>query len=263
MSPAKELRLRILELYHSAGAGHIACSLSCIDLLYAVFSAIQQNDRILLSKGHAAVALYACLEYFGELKTEQLDTFYKDGTNLSAHPSPWLSESAPFATGSLGHGFPVAAGIALAKKRSIPTARVFVLMSDGETNEGTTWEAAHFARTHKLSNLIVLIDKNGIQGFDRSEKVLGDTSAKDQWESLGFNVMETDGHCPTQLSQTLELAKKMENDRPTVILARTVKGKGVSFMENTVDWHYWPMNEDQYRCAVSEIKLMSEISAKS
>lgn len=253
MSPAKELRLRILELYHSAGAGHIACSLSCIDLLFAVFSAKQANDRILLSKGHAAVALYACLEHFGELKAEHLDTFYKDGTVLCAHPTPYLSESAPFATGSLGHGFPVAVGIALAKKLNKSAAKVFVLMSDGETNEGTTWEAAHFARSHKLNNLILLIDKNGIQGFDRSEKVLGDTSTKSQWESLGFNVLETDGHCHKQIVQTLGKATKFENDKPTVILAHTIKGKGVSFMENTVDWHYWPMNEEQYHCAVSEI----------
>jgi transketolase len=248
------LRLNLLELYHTAGAGHIACSLSCIDLLYHLFQRKREADRIILSKGHAAAALYVCLQHFGQLSKEQLNTFYHDGTRLSAHPSPGLHPWAPLATGSLGHGLPVGCGMALAMKKLHNNGRVYVLMSDGETNEGTTWEAAHFARQHQLGNLVVVVDKNRIQGFGKTAEVLGDTTTEAQWKSLGWHVLHTDGHDSESIEKTISLAETAGESTPCVILADTVKGKGVSFMENTIDWHYWPMSPAQYEQAVNELR---------
>jgi len=248
------LRLKLLELYHAAGAGHIACSLSCIDLLYQLFQRKRDTDRIILSKGHAAAALYVCLHHFGQLSDDELNTFYHEGTRLSAHPSPGLHPWAPLATGSLGHGLPVGCGMALAMKKQHREGRVYVLMSDGETNEGTTWEAAHFARQHQLGNLVVVVDKNRIQGFGKTTEVLGDTTTEAQWKSLGWRVLHTDGHEAESIEKTLSLTDERGETTPCVILAETVKGKGVRFMENTVDWHYWPMNQEQYRQAVNELR---------
>lgn len=257
MKSVDSLRLKILELSYKAHSGHIGCSLSCIDLLHQIFKRKTPADNIILSKGHAATALYACLHHFGELTEDDLATFYQEGTRLSAHPSPFLTDSAPYATGSLGHGLPVACGIALAKKLNHESGNVFVLMSDGETNEGTTWEAAHFARQHKLLNLIIVIDKNGLQGFGESSDVLGDTCSNELWSSMGFSVIEINGHNEAEIETTLENACNNTTEKPVIIIANTVKGKGVSYMENKLEWHYWPMNEEQYHLAVNELNICS------
>ncbi len=251
----KKLRLKILEMYFNANAGHIGCSLSCIDILISIFLNQKTKDDIfLLSKGHAAVALYCCLNEIGEISNEELNTYYKDSTKLPAHPAPNSFHSIPFATGSLGHGFPLAVGIAKAKKLKNENSYVYVLMSDGDTNEGTTWESAHFASKHKLNNLIAIIDKNSIQGFDKTEDVIGDTAKKEKWTEMGFEVIEiADGHDINEIIKSIDILKSSNNDKPKLIIANTIKGKGVSFMENTIDWHYWPMNETQYKQAIQEI----------
>ena len=249
-----ELRLRILELYKAANAGHIACSLSCIDLLIAGFiNTKSPEEYFILSKGHAAAALYACLHHTGEISDEVLKTFYKNGTTLTAHPAPNQFKSIPLATGSLGHGLPFGAGIAKANKLKKNNHRTFVLMSDGETNEGTTWEAAHFSRHHQLDNLIVIIDKNGLQGFGDTSEVLGDTSTVAQWSSLGFDVFETDGHDVDANTALLSSLKNQGNGNPKVIIAKTTKGKGVSFMEDRLEWHYLPMADTLFEQAKNEI----------
>jgi len=250
-----ELRLKILDLYHSAHAGHIGCSLSCIDILIAVlFLHKAEKDTFILSKGHAAAALYASLNHLGEISDETLSTYYKEGTTLPAHPGAGHFKGIPFATGSLGHGFPIGSGIAHAAKTAGEDSYAYVVMSDGETNEGTSWEAAHYAIQNQLDNLIVIIDRNGIQGFGFTDEVLGVTADTEKWIAIGMDVTEVDGHDITQLYQAIADAKSRKNGLPKMIIANTVKGKGVEYMENKLEWHYLPMTEEQYEEARRNIR---------
>ena len=250
-----QLRLRILALYNQAHAGHIGCSLSCIDLMAATLVLRKrEQDQFLLSKGHAAAALYACLHHLGHIDDTELGTYYKNGTTLPAHPAPNKHAGIPFATGSLGHGLPIGVGMAKAAKLQAGDGLVYVLMSDGETNEGTTWEAAHFAVQHQLDNLVILVDKNGLQGFDRTDKVLGDTAAPTVWEPMGFDVVETDGHDVEGLLHLLDELANRRNGKPKLVLAHTTKGKGVSYMEDRLEWHYLPMSDAQYEQAKAEVE---------
>lgn len=249
-----EYRKKLLELYYNANAGHIGCSLSCIDLLIALFEIKTQNERVILSKGHAAAALYTVLNATGEINNETLATFYKNGTKLSAHPSANSFTNIPFALGSLGHGFPIGCGMAYANKLENNNEYSFVLLSDGETNEGTTWEAAHFAMAKKLDNLVVVIDKNGLQGFGFTKDVLGDTADVNKWKSIGFDVIEEDGHNIEKLVAAINILKKRKNGLPKLIIANTIKGKGVNFMEDKLEWHYLPMNSEMYREALASLE---------
>lgn len=248
------LRLKILAMYFKANAGHIGCSLSCIDLMIAsLMSHKNKNEVFILSKGHAAASLYACLHELGEISDELLSTYYKDGTVLPAHPAPNKISGIPFATGSLGHGLPIALGIAQANKILANEEFTYVLMSDGETNEGTTWEAAHYAVAKQLDNLIVMIDKNGLQGFGNTDQVLGISADATKWQAMGFEVAECDGHDVDAIYQQIDFFKNNKNGLPKVIIANTVKGKGVSYMENRLEWHYLPMNPEQYAIATDDV----------
>lgn len=250
-----QLRLNLLSLYNRANAGHIGCSLSCIDLMIATLVLRKRpQDTFLLSKGHAAAALYVSLHHLGELSDDDLATFYHNGTTLPAHPAPNKHRGIPFATGSLGHGLPIGTGIAQAGKMLGDDSRVFVLMSDGETNEGTTWEAAYFAIQHQLDNLIVLVDKNGLQGFDRTGNVLGDTADTAVWSAMGFEVVEADGHDVDELLSVIDQLTATPNGKPKLIVAHTVKGRGVSYMENRLEWHYLPMKLEQYEQAQADVR---------
>ena len=251
----RKLRLTLLDMYYKVKAGHIGCSLSCIDLMIAGNLFFKDDaDSFILSKGHAAAALYACLYESGEISTAQLESYYKDGTCLPAHPAANKFKGIPFALGSLGHGMPIAAGIAKANKLLNNGLMSFVLMSDGETNEGTTWEAAHFAARHQLDNLIVLIDNNNLQGFGNLNDVLGNTAAPEKWNAMGFETLETDGHDLEQIVMALSKLTSSKNGKPKVIIAHTVKGKGVSYMEHKLEWHYLPMDETLYNKAKEDIK---------
>lgn len=249
-----KLRLKILEMHFGANSGHIGCSLSCIDLLIAILGYKAPEDSFVLSKGHAASALYTMLSEVGEIPGEALATFYKDGTTLPAHPAPMKYKAIPFATGSLGHGLPLASGIAKSMKLRKTMGTSFVLMSDGETNEGTTWEAANFAVANKLDNLVVVVDKNGLQGFGSTKDILGDTSTAAIWSTVGFDVLEADGHNIEALLQAKEELKSRKNGKPKIIIANTVKGKGVEYMESRMEWHYLPMSEAQYTDAREKIE---------
>lgn len=250
-----ELRLKVLSLYKKANAGHIGCSLSCIDLLIAgLIHQKRLQDSFILSKGHAAAALYVALNHLGEISDDLLETFYQDGTTLPAHPAPNQHAGIPFATGSLGHGLPIATGIAHANKLSKSDGISFVLMSDGETNEGTTWEAAHYAIQNQLDNLIVLIDRNGLQGFGYTDEILGNSADAHKWKAIGFDVFEADGHNPLELIELIETIKNRSNGLPKVIIAHTIKGKGVSYMENRMEWHYLPMSDELYENAIFDVK---------
>lgn len=250
-----QLRLKVLGLYNQAHAGHIGCSLSCVDLMIATLVLRKrEQDTFLLSKGHAAAALYVSLNQIGDISDEELATFYLNGTTLPAHPAPNKHRGIPFATGSLGHGLPLGSGIAHANKLLGVEDKVYVLMSDGETNEGTTWEAAHYAIQNQLENLIVLIDKNGLQGFGYTENVLGDTANPAKWRAIGFDVVEVDGHDVEAILETIDYVNARPNGLPKVIIAHTIKGKGVSYMEDRMEWHYLPMSPEQYEIACNDIK---------
>jgi transketolase len=250
-----KLRLKVLEMYFKANAGHIGCSLSCIDLMIASLINHRKGEEVfLLSKGHAAAALYACLNEVGEISDEELSTFYKNRTVLPAHPAPNKIKGIPFATGSLGHGLPIGTGIAQANKILQNDDFTYVLMSDGETNEGTTWEAGHYAVSNRLDNLIVMVDKNGLQGFGNTNEVLGVSADAEKFKLIGFEVVEANGHDVEELTNLIEKFKQNKNGKPKMIIANTIKGKGVSYMENRLEWHYLPMKPEQYELAVEDIK---------
>ncbi len=253
----KQLRTRILELSHQANSGHIGGALSCIDLLISilVYNKNEEEDFI-LSKGHAALALYVCLNYSGEIPDSELLSFYKNGTQLPAHPAANKYKGIPFALGSLGHGLSIATGIAQANKIQASGNHTFVLLSDGDTNEGTTWEAAHFAVNNQLDRLIVVIDKNSIQGFGNSSDILGDTANAGTWISIGFDVFEIDGHDIELINGTIQKCRILLNGKPKVLIANTTKGKGVSYMEKRMEWHYLPMTEEQYTQALQDINKL-------
>ncbi len=248
------LRSKILEMNFKAKSGHIGSALSCLDIMLSVLPDRAEGDTFILSKGHATSALYAVLNALGEIPDEVIDSFYKNGSVLTGHPAPLKFPSIPFATGSLGHGFPIGNGIALADKIKGSTAMTCVLMSDGETNEGTTWEAAHFAVANKLDNLLVIIDKNRWQGFGSIGEVLGDTAAPQLWAALGFEVNEVDGHDIAAIRTLKNELRQRKNGIPKVLIANTVKGKGVDFMEDTLDWHYLSMNDGHYEKAVASVQ---------
>lgn len=250
-----KLRLKILEMYFIANAGHIGCSLSCIDLMIgSLITHRKESEVFLLSKGHAAASLYACLHELGEISDEVLKTFYKNGTTLPAHPAPNKIKGIPFATGSLGHGLPIAIGIAQANKILENDEYTYVLMSDGETNEGTTWEGGHYAVAKNLDNLIVMIDKNGLQGFGNTDEILGVSADKNKWEAIGFEVVDCDGHNVSEIHNQIDLFKARKNGLPKLLIANTVKGKGVSYMENKMEWHYLPMKPENYETAIIDVK---------
>ena len=243
-----QLRSKLLNLHFKAQTGHIGGALSCLDILIALFFEVKKtSDIFLLSKGHAASALYVVLNQLGEISDHELNTYHQNSTRLPVHPPINQFSSVPFALGSLGHGLPIACGMAKANQNQ----RVFVLMSDGETNEGTTWESSHFAAKHKLSNLTIIIDHNQLQGFGTHQEVLGDTAHPSFWQNLGFAVSSCDGHNLNQLQQQLGATPA---DAPQVIIAHTIKGKGVTFMENQLEWHYRPMTPALYERALSDIK---------
>ena len=250
-----KLRLKILEMYFNANAGHIGCSLSCIDMMIgSLMTHRKESEVFLLSKGHAAASLYACLHELGEISDEVLKTFYKNGTTLPAHPAPNKIKGIPFATGSLGHGLPIAIGIAQANKILGNNEFTYVLMSDGETNEGTTWEGGHYAVAKELDNLIVMIDKNGLQGFGNTDEILGVSADKNKWEAIGFEVVEVDGHDVSAIHSQINLFKTRKNGVPKLLIANTIKGKGVSYMENKMEWHYLPMKSEHYETAKKDVE---------
>jgi transketolase len=250
---ALAIRRDFLRMHYHARSGHVGSGLSAIDILTYLHSVwLRPADEFILSKGHSASALYATLHHFGRLSDTELATYYQDGTLLPAHPAPRGVRAIRVATGSLGHGLPIATGMAHSYKHLRKAeARVACLVSDGECNEGSTWEAALFASHHQLDNLSVFVDANGIQGFGRTEDVLTLEPFAEKWRAFGFEVSECNGHDFVELNAA---ATRPPSGRPRCIIARTVKGKGNSFMENTVDWHYRPMSEAQYDQALAELE---------
>lgn len=246
----------LLGLYKKANAGHIGASLSCLDILiYLFFYRMNPNDRFILSKGHAAVALYTVLEKAGKISKKELETFYKEGTLLAAHPpcSKKLN-GVTFGTGSLGHGLSLASGMALSTKFNKSKFDVYCVISDGDCDEGSTWEAALFAAQHKLRNVYVIMDNNGLQGFGRAKEVINMEPLDKKWMSFNFDVaVAKNGNNFDCLYKTFNEIDKNKSGKPKCIIARTTKGSGVSFMENKMEWHYLPMTDEQYQVAMKEI----------
>ncbi len=248
-------RLRLLKMHFESGVGHIGGNLSALDILLSLHhEVLGPDDRFVLSKGHAAGALYITLWSMGSISEEELKTFHKDGTRLSGHPPARGIEQIPFATGSLGHGLGLAAGMALAKKLRGEGGRVFCLTSDGEWNEGSNWESLIFARHHVLDNLTVFVDLNGLQGFGTTEEVADLTPLSEKFQAFKVRTIEIDGHDPVEIRRAAaEAAGGL-----TFVLASTTKGSGVSFMEHKMEWHYLPLTPQLYQQAVEEIQRLCE-----
>jgi len=237
---SRKIRYKLCEMSHKGEAAHLGSSLSCVDLVLAAYSVLSihlndpSRDRFILSKGHAVSTLYAVLAHHRFFPIEWLDAFNADGGNLPEHPTPHCVPGVEMATGSLGHGLPVGLGIALAAKILGQNYRVMVLMSDGECNEGSVWEAALFAPAKKLDNVTVVIDFNKWQATGRSEEIMQLSPLKKKWEAFGWDTIEIDGHDHEQIIS----AYKKPSSKPKAIIAHTVKGKGISFMEDDNNWHY-------------------------
>ena len=259
---AVEIREAILRMAFSAQASHVGSCLSTVDLLAVFYNQRlsqflshdkTQRDSLIFSKGHAAMAQYASLAVFGLLDNELLDTYGKEGSLLSGHVSHKVSDLIPLSTGSLGHGLPYGVGVAMAHRLARKTNRVFVLMSDGEMDEGTTWESALIAKQFELNNLTVIIDRNRIQSLSETEKVLALEPLGDKWKSFNWDVIEINGHSHVEIASALG-----EREGPTCIIANTVKGYGVSFMENKILWHYRPPNSEELDIALHELHGKSQ-----
>ncbi|MDB4365987.1 transketolase [Pirellulales bacterium] len=258
---AKKIRIHVLQMTSNGGSSHIGSAFSMADIVAVLYGSILRidptnpectdRDRFILSKGHAGAAVYAALAEKGFFDKGWLQTHYKNGSKLSGHISHKGIPGVEMSTGSLGHGLPVATGMAIAAKRKKEQHRVFVLLGDGECDEGSNWEAALFASHHRLSNLTVLIDYNKLQSLDSIEQTLALEPLADKWHSFGWDVEEVDGHDVTSLSNTLDTLSP--SHKPRCLICHTVKGKGVSFMENSVLWHYRTARGEEYRAALDEL----------
>ncbi len=259
-SIANQIRRIVIKQSKRAHVGHIGSNLSVVEIITCLYNGVLQiahpddpdRDRFILSKGHAALALYAALYLKGWINDEQLNTFHGDGTLLGVHPEHALP-GVDFSTGSLGHGLSMGVGAALAARLQHSKRRVFVLLSDAECNEGSVWEAVMFAAHHRLANLIAIIDHNRQQALGYTQDVLSLAPLSERWQAFGWDVHIVDGHDGDAMARTIAGLDTASN-APHVLIANTTFGKGVSYMENQIKWHYWPMSEDEYRQAMDEIR---------
>ena len=264
-SLAQQCRKDVLKMVRLSGEGHLGASFSCMEILTTLYYGIMninpsrpnwvERDQFILSKGHACFAQYALLARKGYFPIEWL---YKIGIKndknniFSGHPDRDKIPGIDVSTGSLGHGLSIGTGIALASKKDNQTKKIFVLLGDGECQEGSVWEAAMFASMYKLDNLIAIIDANTLQAIARVEDTISMEPFIDKWKSFGWQAFEVDGHNCGELLETMMTLPKKEG-LPTAIIARTIKGKGVSFMENEIMWHARSVTEEEYQKAISEI----------
>ncbi len=259
---ARTIRAHALRMTHQSNASHIGTCLSMADLLAVLYSETlrldpvrpdwPERDRFILSKGHGAAILYAVLAERGFFPQEWLDTYYQNGSTLGGHTTSHGVPGVEVSTGSLGHGLPIGCGMALANKRENKLCRVFVMLSDGELDEGSNWEAILFAPQHQLDNLVAIVDYNKIQSFGAVSEVMELAPLADKWRAFRWAVREVDGHNYEQIESVLNDVP-FEPGKPSVVIAHTVKGKGVSFMENQLTWHYRSPNAEQLAQALAEL----------
>ena len=258
---AWKIRRHGVEMTHLSGGSHIGAILSVADVVAVLYSDVlkydnknpmwEDRDRFILSKGHAGASIYAALAESGFFDVEELKTHYQNGSRLSGHVSHHIP-GVDFSTGSLGHGLSAAAGMAYALKKDGKNSRAFVVLGDGECNEGSVWEAALFANHFRLNNLIAIVDHNHMQSLDYNENTLEIEDFASKWQSFGWNVIEIDGNDHNQLKDAFKQADNSQ--KPTVIIANTIKGKGISFMEMDILWHYrFPHEGWEYDTAVTEL----------
>lgn len=260
---ATDIRKKVLKMKLTTKGSHIGGAFSCIDILTMLYFKIlhinpkkpkdQNRDRFILSKGHAASALYATLVQRGFAPEEALKQYCQDGSTIAGHAMRDSIPGVEVSTGSLGHGLSIGIGMAVAAKRDGRKNRVFVMLSDGECDEGSVWEGALFSSHHRLDNLVAIIDYNKIQSFGTTREVLDLEPFSKKWESFGWQVKEVNGHDFKDLEKVF-LKLPVKKDFPTVIIAHTVKGKGVSFMEHELKWHYKNPDEEQYQIALKELE---------
>ena len=261
---AKWVRKQVLEMCVAAGAGHIAPAFSCTDILVALYQggilrvnsrnlAQEDRDRFILSKGHACTPLYAILADLGYFAISDLQNYCQPGTILGGHVDSDIP-GVEVSTGSLGHGLSIGAGLALAAKMDKKDYMTVVLMSDGECQEGSSWEAAMFAAHHRLDNLIAIVDRNRLQAIDFTEQTLALEPLSQKWEAFGWEVRTADGHSYDSLLSVLGDIRSRNSGKPLVVIASTTKGKGVSYMENSIIWQYRVPVGDELKQARKELE---------
>lgn len=256
---ARSIRCSIMKMLTRAKCSHMGCSFSLTDILTilyhhvvdpgAIIAQDPERDRVILSKGHSASALYATLASVGIIEPEQLDHYYEDGTLLGGHPIKGL-RGVEAGTGSLGHGLSLAVGLAYAGKVDGSSRRHYVVVGDGECQEGSVWEAVFTAARLKLNNLVLVVDYNNLQGLDKSDDIMPG-SFVDKFTAFGWQSWMIDGHDISALMHAFDCAR--DTQKPTALVARTCKGKGVSFIENKIMWHYKSFSEEQYQAACKEL----------
>ena len=259
------IRRHGLEMTHLSRGSHIGAIFSLAEIMATLYTgvlnvnpadpAMPERDRLILSKGHAGAAVYAALAERGFFPVEELKTHYANGSRLSGHVSHKGVPGVEFSTGSLGHGLPAAAGMALGAKKDHAPWRVYCVLGDGECDEGSVWETALQARQFALDNLIAVVDFNRMQSLDFCENTLALEPFADKWRAFGWRAIETDGHDVDALRAAFDEAKgNLGGGQPTVVIAKTVKGKGVSFMENNILWHYRTPQGEEYEAALRELE---------
>lgn len=257
---AKNLRIDVLNMIAGTGASHVGPNLSICDIMAVLYSKVMRidpkkpedpnRDQFLLSKGHAGATVYAVLAEMGFFPKENLKMYYKNGSTFSGHVTKTGNPGVDFSAGSLGLGINVAVGKAFAFKMDKKAGRVFVLVGNGECNEGAVWETAMFAAHHKLDNFTVIIDDNKMQSMGNSNEIINMDSMREKWQAFGFNAIEVDGHNHEELERALKTQVK---GKPTAVICNTIKGKGVSFFENSAEWHNSKLSEEIRDKAILEL----------
>ena len=262
-----KLRKRIFITGYSGGMAHLASCFSAIDIIYTLYMKgimkhdpknpdMPDRDRFVLSKGHSGLALYSTLCEAGYLTEEELHTYLKPYCHIGGEPNMRDLKGIEASTGSLGHGLSVAVGMAMAQKMDENGAKTYVMIGDGESQEGTIWEAAMSAAAFSLDNLIAILDCNKVQKMNHVEETMQYVHWKEKWNAFGWNVMETDGHDIEALKETFENVP--QNGKPTIVIAQTVKGKGVSIMENNPIWHFKLPNKKEKKIFMEELQISEE-----
>ncbi len=262
---AKEVKTELLKMIHKAKSGHPGGSLSAADIMTVLYfdemnldpqnPKWEDRDRFVLSKGHVCPVLYTCLALKGYFDKEVLNTLRQEGSILQGHPDMKRCPGIDISTGSLGQGLSVAVGMAIAGKRDGKNYRVFSIIGDGESNEGQIWEAIQTANKYELDNLVIIVDNNGLQNDNICEVVMPLTNYKERFESFGCDVHEIDGHNIDEILNAFKIINNKKSGKPSCVLAKTIKGKGVSFMENVVAWHGTAPSDEELQTALKEIEV--------
>jgi transketolase len=257
---ARRVRIKILKAIYSTKSPHIGSAFSSVEVMVSLYFRVlnvspeepflQDRDRFVLSKGHACPAFYAVLAERGFLTDEEFGCFAVDDGVLEQHPNMEVEKGVEVSTGSLGHGLSIGTGMALAGRLDNRPYKVYVLLSDGELDEGSTWEAITFAGHHRLSKLVALVDANGMQALGHTKDIIDLEPISDKWRQFGWHAQEVDGH---DFAQILGALSSLSNEEPNVVVLHTIKGKGVSFMEDNILWHYRAPDDGEYRKALEEL----------